>query len=49
MELHPYEAELIKRIREKYHYGEITIKVHGGLPDKIVKEVHFDSVRLSTD
>lgn len=46
VELHPFELELIKRIREKYRFGEITIEIRNGLPDRVVKEVQFE--RLST-
>ncbi len=53
MELHPTEQALILRIRNKYRFGEITIEVRDGLPDRIVKEVSYDRVvfpeTLSTD
>ncbi len=46
IELHPFEVELIQRIRDKYRFGEITIEIRNGLPDRVVKEIHFE--RLST-
>lgn len=44
MELRPQEAELIKRIREKYRYGEIVIKTQDGLPIKIIKTREYENL-----
>jgi hypothetical protein len=35
MELHPAEALLIQKIRAKYPFGELTIKLKDGLPLRI--------------
>jgi hypothetical protein len=40
IEVHQAEFELLKRIREKYQYGEITILVRDGLPNDIIREYH---------
>jgi len=44
MELHPSEAELILRIREKYRFGEITVICRDGLPDKIGRTTIYEKV-----
>lgn len=44
MEVHQAEFELIKRIREEYQYGEITIITKNGLPTDIIKEIKRDKV-----
>lgn len=38
-ELAPQELNLIKMIREKYRFGEITIETRDGLPNYILREV----------
>ena len=35
MKVHPHEEWLIKKWREKYRYGEITIIMQDGLPVRI--------------
>lgn len=35
MELHPQEADLIKRIREDFRYGEVLVETRDGLPYRI--------------
>lgn len=49
--LHPLEIELIKRIREKYRFGEVTLILHEGLPRKIKAVTIFEDLKLqlSTD
>ncbi len=44
-DLHPYELWLIKRIREKYRYGEITVKIKKGVPMRIRKGYVDDDPR----
>jgi hypothetical protein len=44
MEVHQAEFELLKRIRERYQYGEITIVIKDGLPTDIVREYHKDKI-----
>ena len=39
MELHPREALLIQRIRNKYRFGMIEIRLKDGLPIDI--DVHY--------
>jgi hypothetical protein len=42
MEVHQSEFELLKRIREKYQFGEITIETLHGLPCKIKRVTEYD-------
>lgn len=52
MALHPKEAELINRIRNKHRWGEILIEVRDGLPVRIGKTVTYESLdgpKLSTE
>jgi len=35
--LHPKEVDLILRLRNKYKFGEVTIKVRDGIPWTIEK------------
>lgn len=44
-ELHALEIELLKRIREKYRYGEITIILHNGLPQKIKEVTRYEDLK----
>lgn len=50
--LHHLEVELLKRIREKYRFGELSITTHEGLPRKIKQVTVFEDLaapkRLST-
>jgi hypothetical protein len=53
MELHPTEALLIQRIRNKYRYGRIEVILKDGLPiavEKIVEReslyVHWEEVTM---
>lgn len=41
IELHPQEIELIKAIRNKWRYGEITILARNGLPYRMVRVQEF--------
>lgn len=47
MELHPLEAELIRRIRSRYRFGRVIIITHEGLPRKIEEVTTFDDLRDS--
>jgi len=42
VDLHSYELQLIKAIREKWRFGEITILVRDGLPYRIKRVQEFD-------
>jgi len=44
IELHSQEIELIKAIREKWKFGEITIIVRNGLPFRIRKVTEFEDL-----
>ena len=50
IELHPREVELLKLIREKVRYGEVTIKTRDGLPFRVVETMTFHDLEpdLST-
>lgn len=49
-ELHQLEVDLIRRIREKYRFGELTIILHEGLPRKVKQVTVYEDLRepLST-
>lgn len=42
IDLHPYEMELIKSLRSKFKFGEITILMRDGLPARWRKVTEFD-------
>lgn len=42
--LSPNEAELIRLIREKYRFGQVTVVVHDGVPKRIVETVKYESL-----
>lgn len=44
-ELHALEIELIRRIREQYRFGEISLITHEGLPQKIKQVTVFESLK----
>lgn len=41
IELHPNEVQLIKAIRERFKFGEITIKTRNGLPFRLIRTEEF--------
>mgnify|MGYP001584754411 CR=1 FL=1 len=41
IELHPYEIELLRGIRNRWRYGEVTILVRNGLPYRLVRVQEF--------
>ena len=41
LELHPKEMELIKAIRHKWRFGEITILARNGLPYRLRRVQEF--------
>ena len=41
VELHPNEIQLLKAIRHKWRFGEITILVRDGLPFRMVRVQEF--------
>lgn len=49
MELHPLEANLIKEIRERFRYGEITIECKDGLPNRIGKAFVWEKISIETE
>jgi len=48
-ELHIAEVQLLKLIRNRFRFGQITIKTHEGLPKDILRFVETVRVGLSTD
>ena len=48
IELDILEADLIMRIRNKYQWGEITIKCQGGLPYSIIKITNVDKLGVES-
>ena len=48
MELHPLEANLIKLIRNRFQWGEITIECRDGLPQRMGKAFVWEKIP-STD
>lgn len=48
MDLHPKEAELINRIRERYTFGNISLTCKNGLPFAISQTVISDRKNLIT-
>lgn len=44
-QLHLLEIELLKRIRQRYRYGEITIILHNGLPQKIKEVTIYEDLK----
>lgn len=49
-ELHILEIELLRRIRTKYRFGEVTLILHEGLPRKVKAVTVYEDLRedLST-
>lgn len=43
--LHPLEAWLLKNIRDKCRFGEITIKTQNGVPVRIIRTIIYDDPR----
>jgi hypothetical protein len=43
--LHPFEMWLIRKWRTKYRFGEITISVQNGVPQRIKKVIVSDDPR----
>lgn len=44
-DLHALEIELLTRIRNKYRFGEITIILHNGLPQKIKEVTRYEDLK----
>lgn len=51
MELHPLEANLIKLIRTRFQWGDITIECRDSLPQRVGKAFVWEKIplELSTD
>ena len=45
--LHPQEIELIKALRNKWRFGEITVIVRDGLPMRLRRVVEFIDLQNS--
>lgn len=45
MTVHPLEAELLLKIRNRFQWGDVTIECRDGLPHRIIKA--FDATKLS--
>jgi hypothetical protein len=43
-EMNPLEVQLILYIRERFRYGELTIKTRDGLPVLILKSTEYQSL-----
>jgi hypothetical protein len=41
IELHPFEMELLKALRHKWRFGEVTILMRSGLPFRLVRVQEF--------
>ena len=44
VELDPLEHDLIQRLRTKYRFGEITIVMHGGRPQRIKRVTEYEAL-----
>lgn len=44
LELHQQEIDLLKLLRNKYRFGDITIKMRDGLPFRLVRITEFDDL-----
>jgi len=44
MELHPYEMELVKQLRSRFRFGEITIIMRDGVPVRWKRITEFDDL-----
>lgn len=40
-DLHPKEIKLLKRLRDEHPWGELTIEMRAGVPDRIVTVVNY--------
>ena len=49
MKLHPLEVDLILQIRNKFQWGEITIEVRDGLPQRLGKAFVWEKLSTSHD
>ena len=43
-DMNPLEVQLILYIRERFRYGELTIKTRDGLPVLILKSTEYQSL-----
>lgn len=49
MEVHPKEKDLLKKIREEYRYGEVTIYTRDGLPYRLKERVVYETLDSDTE
>lgn len=44
IDLHPQEMELIKNLRSKWRFGEVTLVMRDGLPYRLRRIVEFSDL-----
>ena len=44
VDLHPAEVDLLRMLRTKYRFVEVTIKMRDGLPDTIIRITEVDKL-----
>lgn len=44
IELHPNEIELIKSLRNRFRFGEVTIIMRNGLPVRLKRITEFEDL-----
>ena len=45
VELHPNEMQLLKILRSKFRYGDVTIIMQDGLPVRIKRITEFENLK----
>lgn len=44
IDLHPHEIALLLALRNKFRFGDVTIKMKDGIPMRISKAYEFDDL-----
>jgi len=44
IDLHPNEMQLIKVLRTRFRFGDITIKMQNGVPFRLVRTQEFEDL-----
>jgi len=44
IELHPQERQLLLVLRNKFRFGDITVKMRDGLPFRLVRITEFEDL-----
>ncbi len=44
IDLHPYEMQLLRHLRTKFRYGEVTILMRDGLPFRLKRITEFGEI-----